>query len=137
MPLGALFSEFSGAPLISQLHKSKRRLEPVHKHDLDILLIDGCIDLVKHLDEKNQKYLDAQIKLLNTKNEIDIQNRKYLHQLTMQLQEEKNAAAAAERQAIARFWMEYHDQKRRKELIHEKELFELYAKRKGLNFGLL
>ena len=52
MALGALLSEFSRASLIGQLHKSERWLEPVNKHHLYVLFVDGCVDLVKQLDEQ-------------------------------------------------------------------------------------
>jgi len=47
MPLRSFLTELSGAPLIGQLYKSERRLEPIDKHHLDVLLIDGCVNLVK------------------------------------------------------------------------------------------
>lgn len=51
MPLCPLLTELSCTPLIGQLHKSKGRLEPVHEYHLDILLIDGCVDLVEQFEE--------------------------------------------------------------------------------------
>lgn len=52
VPLCPLLTEFASALLIGELYKSERRLEPVDKHYLDVLLIDGGVDLVKQFDEQ-------------------------------------------------------------------------------------
>lgn len=52
MPLRSFFAELAGAFLVSHLDGSEWRLETVDKQNLDITLIDHCVELIEELDEQ-------------------------------------------------------------------------------------